>query len=947
MNEWTPEELAAMQALADLLPVAVFMKDAQSRFLLMNKTCEAQWGMSFADLKGNDAAVLFPPEQMAWFLAKDREIFAGGQAVDFEESFWNAELHQNRVGHTFKKPLYDAAGKPLYLICITLDITESRDASRDLQLSEEKLRTMFDMSPLGMARNTMDGRFIEANRAFLDIVGYSLEELNQLSYWDLTPRRYADEEVAQLESLRSQSRYGPYEKEYIRRDSKHIPVRLNGVAITGSDGEKFIWSIVEDISAYKRAQQALAESEARFRLGFENANIGMYLVDLDGKLLQVNRQMCRMFGYSRAELEGMHVNDITHPDSISTSPDFMARAEAGDIEHAEFEKKYIHKSGELVWGQVSSSLVRDAEGKPMYFISHVTDITERKLATEKLQLAALVYEKSGEGMMVTDGEHRILDVNPAFTRTTGYTLEEVVGRTPHFLNSGRQDEAFYRDMLRAIQVTGRWQGEIWNRRKDGSVYAEWQSINTIFNPDGSVHRHVALFSDITQKKLSDELIWRQANFDSLTNLPNRRMFQDRLGQEMKRSIRSGLPLALMFIDLDHFKQVNDTLGHDLGDRLLVEAAGRIASCVRESDTVARLGGDEFTVIVPALEDVDSVDRIAQTIITRLSQPFRLGDESAYVSASIGITMYPADAPDVDALLKHADQAMYVAKSAGRNRFSYFTQELQEAAQLRLRLTNDLRNALAEQQLSVYYQPIVEMATGAIHKAEALIRWLHPERGMVSPVQFIPLAEESGLINQIGDWVFQETARQVKHWRATHAPLFQVSVNKSPVQFREGRLEGESNWLAHLAALSLHGQSISVEITEGLLLNAEEGVQDHLEALRDAGVQVSIDDFGTGYSALAYLKKFDIDYLKIDQAFVSNLEDESDDLALCEAIIVMAHKLGLKVIAEGVETQLQHDILLRAGCDYAQGFLYSKALPVAEFEELLAHSRVHGGIANRE
>ncbi len=804
------EDITAIHELVDVLPVAIFIKDAASKFLLMNKACEAQWGMRFADLHGTDASQFFPPEQMEWFLAKDREIFAGRQQVDFEETFWNAALKQNRMGHTFKKPVYDPAGNPLYLICVTVDITDSKTAAQELRLSEEKLRTMFDMSPLGMARNAMDGSFIEANAAFLNIVGYSLQELNRLSYWDLTPESYAQQEAQQLESLATKAQYGPYEKEYINSQGRRVPVRLSGVQITGSDGEKFIWSIVEDI-------------------------------------------------------------------------------------------------------------------------------TERKLVEERLQLAALVYENSSEAMMITDGDNRIIGINPAFTRTTGYVLEEVLGKTPRFLNSGRQDAGFYQAMWDAIKTDGRWQGEMWNRRKNGEIYAEWQSINTIFNADGSVHRHVALFSDITQKKATEELIWKQANFDTLTNLPNRRMFHDRLEQELKKSARSNLPLALLFIDLDHFKEVNDTLGHDQGDVLLIEAARRITECVRESDTVARLGGDEFTVIVPALEEIDSVDRIAQDIIEKLTRSFRLGKENVFVSASIGITLYPADASEIETLLKNADQAMYVAKNAGRNRFSYFTHALQEAAQTRMRLTNDLRTALSGNQLRVYYQPIVEMATGEIHKAEALIRWLHPERGMVSPVQFIPLAEESGLIHQIGDWVFHETARQVKHWRATHTPSFQISVNKSPVQFQQGNTGG-ADWLAHLAALSLHGQSITVEITEGLLLNAESDIKDKLLAMRDAGVQVSIDDFGTGYSSLAYLKKFDIDYLKIDQSFVSNLESDTDDLALCEAIIVMAHKLGLKVIAEGVETAQQRDILARAGCDYAQGFLYSKAIPSEEFEALLARTR---------
>ncbi len=427
----------------------------------------------------------------------------------------------------------------------------------------------------------------------------------------------------------------------------------------------------------------------------------------------------------------------------------------------------------------------------------------------------------------------------------------------------------------------------------------------------------------------EELAFR----DSLTNLPNRHMFYDRLEQEIKKSHRSGLPMALLLLDLDRFKEVNDSLGHAQGDVLLVEAARRITECVRESDTVARLGGDEFTVILSEVEDINSVERIAQNIIERLAAPFQLLQEMVHVSASVGITLYPNDAKDIEALMKNADQAMYVAKNAGRNRFSYFTAALQEAAQTRLHLLSDLRNALAGKQLAVYYQPIVEIASGKIHKAEALLRWQHPVRGMVSPMQFIPLAEESGLIHEIGDWVFHEAARQVKRCREMFVPQFQISVNKSPMQFRDNGSDYVS-WPSHLCAMDLPGNSLAVEITEGLLLNAEVGVTEKLLLFREAGIEVALDDFGTGYSSLSYLKKFDIDYLKIDQSFVRNMGDDPDDQALCEAIIVMAHKLGLKVIAEGVETELQRDLLASYGCDYAQGWLYSKAVPAGEFEALL-------------
>lgn len=448
-------------------------------------------------------------------------------------------------------------------------------------------------------------------------------------------------------------------------------------------------------------------------------------------------------------------------------------------------------------------------------------------------------------------------------------------------------------------------------------------------------RLIGTHLDISVRKEAEETIQRQANFDPLTQLPNRRLFLDRLSQEITKSRRANLPLGLLLIDLDEFKEVNDTLGHDVGDILLQEAARRIRRCVRDADTVARLGGDEFTVMLTELPDhTTHVEDIAQKIIARLAEPFQLGNETAYVSASIGITLFPTDAGDIDSLMKHADQAMYAAKKQGRNRFCYFTATMQEAAQTRLKLSRELREAVAGNQFTAHFQPIVELSSGRIHKAEALLRWEHPTHGLVDPMNFIPLAEETGLINAIGEWVFSESARRAKAWRSQFGTDFQVSVNMSAAQFRSaGRMQTEA-WLSHLHDIGLSGANLIVEITESLLLNVHADVTDLLFRFRDAGIQIAIDDFGTGYSSLAYLKRFPIDYLKIDRGFVRDIETDPNDMALSRAIIMMAHELGLKVIAEGVETGGQRGLLSAAGCDYAQGNLYAAPLSPAAFEALL-------------
>ena len=473
------------------------------------------------------------------------------------------------------------------------------------------------------------------------------------------------------------------------------------------------------------------------------------------------------------------------------------------------------------------------------------------------------------------------------------------------------------------------------RCKDG--HWKWIQVRGMVaarDASGAPVRLIGTYLDISARKAAEETIQRQANFDPLTQLPNRRLFFDRLEQEIVKSRRAEVPLALLLIDLDEFKEVNDTLGHDVGDTLLQEAARRIRSCVRDTDTVARLGGDEFTVLLTGLSDRTHIEDIAQKIIGQLADPFQLGNELAYVSASIGITLHPGDADDIDTLMKHADQAMYAAKRQGRNRFCYFTASLQHAAQARLKLSRELREAVAVKQFVAHFQPIVELATGRMHKAEALLRWQHPTSGLVDPMSFIPLAEDIGLINDIGEWSFRESARHARMWCREFGTDFQISVNMSPVQFRtDGRTRIE-NWLRHLREIGLAGENLIVEITESLLLNMHNDVTDQLFQLRDAGIQIAIDDFGTGYSSLSYLKQFPIDYLKIDRSFVRDLNMDPNDMALSRAIIVMAHELGLKVIAEGVETEGQRDLLAAAGCDYAQGYLYANPLPAEAFEALL-------------
>lgn len=441
-----------------------------------------------------------------------------------------------------------------------------------------------------------------------------------------------------------------------------------------------------------------------------------------------------------------------------------------------------------------------------------------------------------------------------------------------------------------------------------------------------------------QKKI-EKMAWAHANFDALTNLPNRYMLSDQLTREISKADRAGNKLALLIVDLDNFSKINGTLGHNIGNALLLEASRRLSASVRASDMVARLGDDEFAIILIEKNNANGSSKVADNIQSKMQSPFCIGDKQIFMSASIGIVLYPDDGINADILLTNANHAMHIAKSAGRNCINYFTETTQKVACEKMDMIDDLRNATAEKQFIVYYQPIIDLKTRCICKAEALIRWRHPQKGMISPAAFIPLAEETGLIVGIGDWIFREASIQLKKWKSLYCNNLQISVNMSPIQFHKASSQREM-WLGHLADIGLSAQSMSIEITEGLLLGSDTGIKEKLIEFRNAGMQIAIDDFGTGYSSLSYLKKFDIDYLKIDQSFVRNLTADSSDMALAEAIIVMAHKLNLKVIAEGVETAEQRDLLIAAGCDYAQGYLFSRPVPANEFESFLLANSSH-------
>lgn len=666
---------------------------------------------------------------------------------------------------------------------------------------------------------------------------------------------------------------------------------------------------------------------------FYMASDPMCIAGAEGYFQKVNPAFCRILGYSAKELLSRPYMDFVHPDDFQSTRNEAEKQLAGGIT-LEYENRWLHKDGRIVW--LSWHSVFDRELNTHYAVAN--DITERKRVAAKMARTQLMMERTERvartGSWEWDVESDVVtwsaETYRFFGRDPALGIPNLEGQK--VLYTPEDTQLLLETVTKALSDGLPYDIELCGVRPNGEKrYCQIRGFPER-DDSGKIVRLAGSLQDITERKQAEELIWKQANFDELTQLPNRRLFHDRLKQEIKKAHRAHSQLALLFIDLDEFKEVNDTLGHATGDMLLVQAATRIGSCVRETDTVARLGGDEFTVVLTDVHDISNIERVATAVLKCLLEPFHLGDHTVNISASLGITLYPNDGTDSNELLKSADQAMYAAKRLGRNRFNYFKPSLQEAALNRSRLIKDLRQALAEQQFRVHFQPIVELASGRIQKVEALVRWQHPQRGMVSPAEFIPLAEETSLINEIGDWVFKESVRCALRWRESFGVDLPISINKSPVQFsKHGH---DDPWLAYLQKAGLPAQNIMIEITENFLLNSETPIIDNFIAYRDCGMQVAIDDFGTGYSSLAYLKKFDIDFLKIDRSFVQNLAPGTSDMALSEAIIVMAHKLGLRVIAEGVETVEQRDLLIAAGCDFAQGYLFSRPVPAEEIEKLL-------------
>jgi len=915
------------EAIVDSLNDAVFLQDGQSgEFLYTNNRASEMFGYSrgtFSRLTLDTLCADDEPNQCQ-ALSQLARAFEHNEPQCFEcrakdasgRRFWvEASVRAAHIGNV------------RCLVVVVRDIDDRKMAVQSLLESEKRYRTLLDLSPDAIFVHR-DGIMTMLNRSALRLLGAEGEQRPLGLPWTEWIHPDSHEVVAQrLRSVWDSERpiaLPVMEQRYLRMDGSPVEVEVMSSSIMLAEG-RVVLSVVRDITQRKQDEARLKSLLAQQEAILDNALVGIVLIR-QREIILCNRRFEELFGYGEGEMLG-HSTQILHP----SKEDFQATGERAYSALANGET-YVEelwlkrKDGNLFWGGLSGRAMdsdRPQEGSVWIY----NDLTAQKQGHERLRLVTSVFESAAEGIIITDPDQVILAINPAFSEITGYSAEEVLGRKPNLIQSGRHDAAFFQQMWRALEQDGKWRGEIWNRRKNGEIYPELLSVSTVKDQAGCITHYVGVFTDIAAIKDFERQLIFLAHHDPLTELPNRVLFNDRLTQGILHAARDNTRLAVLFIDLDHFKDVNDTLGHQLGDQLLQMVAEELRKTIRACDTLARLGGDEFILLIEDIGRNQDATMVAGKLLAIFEKPFLLAKHDIHISASIGISYYPADGQDCGELVKNADAAMYQAKAKGRNNYHRYAKEMTAHALDRLRLEAMLRRSVKNDELLVHFQPQVDMANGALIGTEALVRWNHPELGLIPPEQFIPLAEETGFIVTLGEWVLRESCAKLQAWRAAGYRIGEISVNFSIRQFECGNMIGLIE--AVLAENGLSPECLEVEITESFIIKADDAFR-FLEDLRTLGVHLAVDDFGTGYSSLMYLKRLPIQRLKIDQSFVADIGRDANNEAIIRAIIMLAKNLGLSVIAEGVETETQVDFLLREGCTHGQGYYFGRPLPDDEF-----------------
>lgn len=806
----------------------------------------------------------------------------------------------------------------------------------NIQLTQanQAMDDLFEAVPDAILTCNKSGKVVNFNREALNLFGYNESELASLTIEDLMPERF-------------RKTHDKFRKNYFDRPAprmmensgtlsiktrtgEEIPVEIKLSHLKDTDGLKAI-AAVRDISVRKAQEAAIKVGQAQLAEAQRIAKLGSWSYDFDSHTTYWSDELYNILKLNKGSL----VPSLDHYLSLSTEPNNNELADILSADnHNPEQSRYLiireiqRLDGKLLHVHEEGEIVRDSRGKPIKALGTIRDITESVQTREKLEQAAVVFEHTSDAVMITDKHRKIIAVNKAFLDITGYSEHEILGQDAGFGKSGKHSDDFYTNMELRLKNEGYWEGEIWDRRKDGTIYPKRLSINSVKNSQGKLLYYVGVFSDISHIKETEEQLRYLALHDSLTGLPNRLSFNEKLDHAIKHARRTKTCMAVLFLDLDRFKNINDSLGHPVGDALLIEVAKRLSDTLREDDTIARLGGDEFTVVLEEINSPEDVVKVSEKIVRSLSVPVDIDNHQFHISTSIGVSLYPKDGSNVTELVKNADSAMYVAKESGRSCYKFYSHELAASAVAKLELESELRQAIKNQEFTLYYQPQFNIATNELIGAEALIRWKHPKYGMVAPDKFIPLAEETGLIMELGEFALNESCQKLSEWHKQGFMLPKVSVNVAGKQILSKEIIPQLK-----NALSLSGVTstcLEIELTETTLMQQTDQTISTLKVLRALGVTISIDDFGTGYSSLSYLKSLPIHKIKIDRSFVQDIPDDLNDVAITKAIIGLSKTLQLEVIAEGLETTEQLSFLLEEQCTLAQGYLFCKPLPACQF-----------------
>ncbi|HUF16765.1 MAG TPA: EAL domain-containing protein [Thermoanaerobaculia bacterium] len=896
--------------------------DASGRIEMMNEMAETITGLSLADVRGRKwLDVLMPPQSQRDLF--EQTAFSRGRPLPpvLEFAIQTRSGEQRQI--SWRNNEVRENGQLVGTVCIGVDVTEKNAAEEALKESENRYRQMFENNTaVKLLIDPEIGIVIDANPAACAFYGYTEEELTSMHVWDINVLSEAEVRV-EMERAASQRRNFFVFQHRTKRGIRDVEIHSGPIVVMG---KTLLYSIINDITDRKLAERALLESEEKYRNIFDYASVGIYQADPEGHLVTANATLARMLGYRTVEellernLDEIYVDPKAREIILSEEQDGRGPTHIDVL--------WKKRDGTPLWVQLNAHTVKHEAGRSAHLEGFVHDITERKRAEETLHSQSAAFRASMDGIAILNGKGEFIYMNDAHAELYGYdSASEMLGNTFNMLYDEQECRRFDEEIMPRVHQHGHWRGQATGIRKQGDTFPQEVSLTPLEN--GGL---VCVARDITERNIAEDQIRHLAYHDILTGLPNRLLFKDRLTVALSRAQRERSKLAVLFLDLDRFKSINDSLGHNAGDHLLQAAADRIQSCVRESDTVARQGGDEFTVMLPVVGSADDAVLIARKILDVLRLPFPLDSDERFITSSLGISMYPEDGYDADTLIKNADTAMYQAKGLGRDNYQIFNPLINAHTLERLALENGLRKAIERDEFRIHYQPIYNVATGRIRGMEALVRWEHPELGLIPPGRFIPLAESANLMGRIGALVLRAACLQLRKWHDKGFRSLKLAINLSVSQLQQPDLVKIVDDILREARLGR--ESVELEITEsGAMLNPEVTIKS-LHELRKLGVGISLDDFGTGHSSLSYLKRFPIDTLKIDQSFVRDVTEDAETAAIVTAIIVMARTLKLEVVAEGVEQESQRQFLLENGCELMQGFLFNKPVPSDEFEHIL-------------